>query len=733
MAADDGRGAGPAAAESADAERPWARVRRVLGPDGVAWLLIVPLLWPVPLLNRLHVESGAVLALAAWFVAGYAALRAFAAGHGFGPVLRGRVTRIALPAVLMTVPLAWAPNCGYVEGFGYFLLFVVPTAVLATSAAWAQGSLRAGRAPSVGRLFARHAALGIVLVVIGPAYDLLLHPQFYTYNHVFGAIVGPVYDEELVWRPGLVAFRALTLVWAVVLFAVGSAARARATRDLRRVEGWLALAGLAGLVLAAGYSRAGRLGIVTTVEALRQTMPATVDVGTLRLHADSLDARTVGFAAHAAHRLDSLLGVRPSRPVEVWIYPDASTRARLTGARVTSVAPVWLREPQVHVLAEQFEDLFPHELVHAYAREFGMPVLRASPAVGLVEGLAVALEPPDGGPSPAELVAADRRFAWADNLEGALSPWGFWTGRGGVSYAVTGAFVGWLLDRYGAEPLRTAYRTGSPEAAYGRPVRELAAAWQADQERFAALPVDARARAGARFDAPSLFERRCPHWVPRWERARRRSAEALEQGDIPGAVREAEDALDRAPEDPAVRAAWARALLAAARYEEVRARLATWPDSTRSGALRVVAADLAALSGDSVAARAEYDRVRRAQPASARETRALLVARHALAGRPDVLRRLRGADATSVVAMVDSFGTSPGPGGGRGEWERQVLAWQSDAVWTAGDLDAARAFAVRARDAYAAVGDDPGARFQQEAVQRFRWLVSRSSLPGQVP
>ena len=110
------------------------------------------------------------------------------------------------------------------------------------------------------------------------------------------------------------------------------------------------------------------------------------------------------------------------------------------------MTPVWLSTPQVHVLAGQFEEIFPHELVHAFSRSFGMPILNASPAVGLVEGLAVAFEPPDGGPDASEQVAAVMGGETADRLARSLDPFGFWGGRGAVSYTTTGSFVGYLCE-----------------------------------------------------------------------------------------------------------------------------------------------------------------------------------------------------------------------------------------------------------------------------------------------
>ena len=232
------------------------------------------------------------------------------------------------------------------------------------------------------------------------------------------------------------------------------------------------------------------------------------------------------------------LGMAPREPVDVYLYPDPDTKAVLIGSRRTSVVPVWLPTPQVHMLADEVPASLAHELVHVVAREFGAPVLRASPAIGLVEGLAVALEPPDGLPAPAALVVAGRALDGdagglsedpAAVVAGVMSPGGFWTSRAGVAYTASGAFTAWLLDTRGPDPLREAYRTGDFEGAYGEDLDTLATAWSGT---LAHRPVDPEALAVAAwlFRRPSLFEVPCPHHVPMHVRHERAGWLALDEG-----------------------------------------------------------------------------------------------------------------------------------------------------------------------------------------------------------
>ena len=511
-----------------DIRTPMGRVVLVYG--GVSLVL-----WTIPLVNRLHAESAAVVAGVGFFAAGLASLALFRQEKAFGTVLARQLAALTVPWLLLTLAALWAPNCGYGQGMLFFLLFAPPSVVLAVALAYALSATRWRRKKSL------FVAFGLAVALCGPIYDLGFHPQFYVYNHVFGGVLGPIYDEDLVIRPGLVVFRGLTLLWAVLAYLAGQRLRHRAEVPGARVSVrsrafWLAV------VLAIGgcYLFAVPLGINTAGWHIQQTLggvhrtehfdiyydPAELDAGAVRRLADDHEFR---YAQHAA-RLETTVTGR----IASYLYPDAETKARLTGARNTNVAPVWLRRPQTHVLLPVYEQVFAHELAHVFSREFGLPWIKASLSVGLVEGLAVALEPPDGLPTPHEQVSAafaqrqapGAASGLADDLATRLSPLGFWTGRGAVSYTTMGSFVRYLLDAYGAARLKRVYAWAHFEAAYGKPLAELAAEWQRYVLDLPMLDRDAGPLVARRFSRPSLFEQRCPHYVPVYRRRYQRGVAA---------------------------------------------------------------------------------------------------------------------------------------------------------------------------------------------------------------
>ena len=125
------------------------------------------------------------------------------------------------------------------------------------------------------------------------------------------------------------------------------------------------------------------------------------------------------------------------------------------------------------------------------------------------------------------------------------------------SYTVAGAFVGWVLDRWGTGVVRAWYGGGSIEALTGEPWPALDAdfrAWLAELP----MPRDATAYARAKFERPSVWARKCPHVVDALNRDadRCRDEHRLARADALYAR-----ALDRDPRDQ--HAQMARAKMAA--------------------------------------------------------------------------------------------------------------------------------------------------------------------------
>lgn len=664
--------------------------RRVLGAYGLFGLV----LWPIPLLNVLQVESAAVVAFTAFFVAGWASIRRFAVGEAsFWRVLGRQEAALFLPLVLLLVAQLWAPNCTLGQGLLFYGLFPGVTVVFVVAVAYAITGVGVARPVLV------LVGLGLTISLLGPLYDLGFHPQFYTYNHVFGGVLGPIYDEQLAVRPGLFVFRGLTLLWAVVGVGVGRWGRGRGGQSLLG----------AGLIVIAGvYGWAAPMGINTTPEHLQQRLGGHVQTEHVDLYYDAtqeerraMQALAADHEAYYSH-LQEQLGLSPDEGparIQSYLYPNPDVKAALTGARTTSVAPVWLGTPQVHLLTSRAETSLGHELAHVFSRPYGLPGLHASWSPGLVEGWAVALEPPDASPSAHELVrvaaTTDTTTALsvtAEALADRLTPWGFWTGRGAVSYATMGSFVRYLLDRYGPNRLKQVYARGNFAAVYGRSLDQLVEGWQATLTQAPMVSRAAHEIVTRQFSRPSLFETDCPHYVPPHRRQVQAAQRAARRGDSSRVTEHLHCALAAAPAYTTAHAMLAQRRLAQGRARAVHRQLDTLSASRYTPLLHRLRADAYVLTGEPRRARRQYRRALRALPLAAHDSRARVLLRVRMAGRPAVVRTL--TNTSSPAAQATTLAQHVGTPVGRA-W--QALRFQdahryarADSVWqTVPDLSRA--------------------------------------------
>lgn len=672
-------------------------------------LLSAVVLWPFPVFQILHVESSAVVATVAWFCAGLSATKSPSL-HRLKRVVAAHIGLLLLPLVALTASVIWAPNCAYATGLAFFTLFTLPSVVLAAAVGVAVRT--AGhRAPRT--LF---VLVSLVVIVGGVVYDLWLHPQFFTYSHVFGGVLGPIYDEDIAVRPGIVWFRVLTFLWATAL--VGASVSVRLRRVARARQGfsrsrvraqWVVATSAIGIGLIYGFS--APLGINSPEWFIRHELGALSSserfdlYHSLELSGERADA-LLGLYEYHFDRLHGVLGVAPTSRVKIYAYPDPFTRERLTGARYTNVAPVWLPTPQVHVLADVPERVHAHELVHVFSREFGLPFINASPSIGLIEGLAVALERPYGGPSPDDQVAAmlnDPRFD-VTAVASRMTPTGFWGARGAVSYTTAGSFVSFLISEYPVEYFTSAYGSGRFRRHYGKSIPALATEWEAGLRSRTVTSAFASRTAVQRFSIPSLFEVRCPHYTPPHRRHLQAAQRALIAGDSTRAIESAQRSLAARSDYLSAGVLLADLHLQRGEYDEAIRTLRSLPETPQRN-LRL--GDAHALLGDIPGAREAYVRAADGWPASALDQRALTLVRLAIASDAGSVQQLYKSGERATIPLVDSR---------EGRIHAGLIAVRADRLEDAVEL-------LSAEDSTAEDATGPLDRLDEE-----RWLLDRLRL-----
>jgi tetratricopeptide (TPR) repeat protein len=546
---------------------------------------------PVDALGR-GLANGAAFALAAYLVAFLHGLRV-----GFCDLRGGSVLFALGPGVGALLAGAWGAVAGEMA--------------------------RRRRRPWSRRLIAAAVAalapLGAIGVSVARFYT---SPMVFAYDPFAGYFSGSIYDT-VIDPSGLLGYRAgsaATLLAAAIL----------ALHLVRRRDGRLAfrLAGRPGLLLLGAAALAASLASTALGSRLGHwqtpaTIAAALGARTSGERCDVIYPRTMprADAERFARECDAHLRLAeryfeapgPGR-VTAYLFADAGQKGALMGAGDTYIAKPWRRE--VYVQAGGYpHPALGHELIHVFAGAFGRGPFRVAgsfggllPDPGLIEGVAVAASPPEGDLLPREWAKAMKDLGLLPPLRN-LFALGFFGENGATAYTVSGAFVGWVRERYGAAALRAWYGGAALTDVTGASLQDLEGAWHDDLDR-ATLPDAARAQAKARFDRPAIFGRRCPHVVD----ACKGRAEGLRAaGDEEGAIAAYREAMALDPGDAGLGIGVARSEVREGKPDEGRRALEGIADGTAARHVRDRAledlGDLALARGDGAEAEARYREV----------------------------------------------------------------------------------------------------------------------------
>ncbi len=525
----------------------------------------------IPLFNVLGYEFCAAISALVSATAGPVAIgvarrrpAVFSSGTRPGSVAAGLCVRaifhnlatLIAPLAIILLNALRVTNCNLAIGFLFYLL--LPTATAMVCSIW-------GTAIGLGVRwrFAGGAVYALVwlAVAVYNVWEFWGGPQMDSFNQIVGWLSGPIFEEVIEPGSALVWSRIFGLVWALVLLSLVTAffdpnlnrSRPGVFFRYRRVVYFFISILLVGLGLKLSDTRLGFGRSLSAVKAVLSDVELTPHFA-IHHPPGMTDQETRLLAEDHEFRFRQIASVfgQPDLPrIDSYVFPSASSKRKLTGAGRTQYAKPW--QVAMFLNAEPFpHPVLKHELVHVMAGEFGSWPFRASARaffwqnVGLIEGLAVAVDWPSEKYDPHTWSAALIKTKLAPDINSLFDPIGFWTEASRRSYTLAGSFVRYLLDHYEFTMFKQAYGAGCLDEIYGKPARRLIGEWLKflDERELAPAIVEV---ARLRFERPSVFSRKCAHEI-----SALRSTIAVEFGrkNYPQAKSAIEKMLVHLPGDP---------------------------------------------------------------------------------------------------------------------------------------------------------------------------------------
>lgn len=496
------------------------------------------------------------------------------AGGEFLPAVLGSsgiaVAVALVPACIAAVHGIWAPTCDW--SFGILAYVAMPLASAALGGALGHAIATAVGSRFTGPRWLPHRStwlavvVPVVVLVIAGAWQFYSEPPVFIYNPLIGYFPGNMYDEDIAIGMPVAWSRLEAVAVVAALIAVVGGHFDPTTQRVRRKPApprrrlaWYSACALATIAAIALRSQAGQLGYAIDAADIQTELGGKLDTE----HFSIFYANTPEIAADIQliardHELRyaqvvAQIGAAPKGKLTSYYFATPEQKSRWVGAKNVEMAKPWRRE--IYLDHRPFpHPSLRHEIAHAVASAFGDPLFGVATQrvalvnPGLIEGLAVALDWPAGYDrlTPHEGVRAMQRLGIEPQIADLLSIQ-FLAVAPARGYTTAGSFLRFLLERYGAGPLRQLYASGGDfAAAYQSPFAQLESEWRAVISAIA-ISDDAVEGVRERFRRSSVFVRPCPHAVA----SKRNAAKAAHTaGDRSRAVALMRSVCDDAPEEP---------------------------------------------------------------------------------------------------------------------------------------------------------------------------------------
>jgi hypothetical protein len=405
----------------------------------------------------------------------------------------------------------------------------------------ATGAVMGGAWGAVAGQIARHARrkrlacallgfalpLGSALVSVARFYT---SPMIFAFDPFVGYFNGTLYDTVIDAGTPLLTYRLGSLCTLVALALVASVLERNYRGTLRFVDlrastssrARLAL-GLAAAIASVSVTFEGEaLGHWQSASSIKTALAgfragARCDVVYPDGEREDQIALLVRDCDEEVAHDETVLGARFEGRITAFFFRDANEKKHFMGAGDTYIAKPWRREVYLQ-LHSYPHPVLGHEIAHVVSGSFARGPFRIAGAMGgwwpnpgLIEGIAVAASPEEDELTGAQWAHAMMDLKLLPPMRRVFS-FGFLGESSAKSYTLAGAFVTWVLEKWGAETMRRWY--GGEEL-----TAIVAMDWDALDAGFRAwigaqpMADEALAYAKARFDRPSVFGRTCPHVV----------------------------------------------------------------------------------------------------------------------------------------------------------------------------------------------------------------------------
>ncbi len=473
----------------------------------------------LPLTNTLGYEFSALMGLI-FFIAGGILFLKEKEGINFFHYIKDNYLWLLLivlvPFIISFINSVFINICPFGNGILFYFFISVVSLIL---------GIQAGHLARI--ISFRHYYLQFFLLIAGftivSLLEIYFYPQVFTFNPVIGFYPGTVYDELIEFTGKIFFFRVYNMLFfAASIFLIGKLKNSDSLNKFWNLikKNRLAQFSSSFLITLIFFLIYWIINLTTgfayPVKAIENALGGRLETDHfIIIYPKSIPRDMVANSAmHHEFYYNEIkrdLNVAPAGKITSILFADDSQKKQYTGTANADISKPW----QNCVISDfsNYDRTLKHEIVHAFSARFGGRIFKVAYGFNplLIEGMAVAIENQFDDNNLYYSAFMIRHFNKNLSIARLFKGFNFFGQASSVSYVYSGAFIKYLIDRFGVEKAEELYTNPDFEHIYGRNLQSL----QSDFEGYIdSLPfVYNQYKAKLYFAGKPIFLKKCPRYV----------------------------------------------------------------------------------------------------------------------------------------------------------------------------------------------------------------------------
>ncbi|HQF43121.1 MAG TPA: hypothetical protein PK073_09410, partial [Ignavibacteriaceae bacterium] len=209
--------------------------------------------------------------------------------------------------------------------------------------------------------------------------------------------------------------------------------------------------------------------------------------------------------------LTDYLKVIPSKKINVYVFNNREQKKQLFGAGNADVTKPW--QYAVYLSAESWDNTLKHELVHIFSAEFGTGIFKLAAGFNpaLIEGVAKAVEGVSYDFELTDFTALAYNHNYKLDIVPLFSGLNFFRSNPSLGYTYSGAFIKYLIDKYGINKVKDFYSSNDFEFIFNNKLEDEQKLFE---QYLSELPsIAGQEMADYYFGRLSIIQKVCPRYI----------------------------------------------------------------------------------------------------------------------------------------------------------------------------------------------------------------------------